>query len=441
MCHPFLAAVRTPPPTTMAGNTANGGGRRGQLAASHCAILLLTCLQAVAGQSPPPLSPPPVSSLCSAAILCFESDYQPAGPSTTWVDMSGHNNLSFYSYASSTSTAWTPTVTPTTSSASGLYFPGNSGNGNGYYAMASTAVTIGTSFTSIIRLWPTTSSGPPFLWCINRNSAGATNEAGMQQGYFGDVIGNGVNGFGGTAGIPNGNLATFPVQIPLNQWSHLAFVRSGTNGYYYLNGVSVANVTASSSVSYGTANFAIGCDYRNLVLNVNPRCFSGYISTFVILNSALSSTQVAGDYYGASWANPPPPSPPGPPPPFPPYYHARAAFLSNTQNGGTTACLFQSPGLTVCSPNGAWCLVFQSTDANLAMYKTGGGAIWGLNTITEPTCVLCLAPRDGLSPRADSASRLARLRSRWNRRDQLQFLLHFRRMQSHTVPARRRELG
>ena len=84
--------------------------------------------------------------------------------------------------------------------------------------------------------------------------------------------------------------------------------------------------------------------------------------------------------------NCPSPPPPSPPPPFPPYYHARAAFLSNTQNGGITACLFQQPGQTLCSPNGAWCLVFQSTDANLVMYKTGGGAVWGINTIPEPTC-------------------------------------------------------
>ena len=143
----------------------------------------------------------------ASAILCFYSDYYSSATPSTWRDLSGHTNVSLFYYASSTSTAWTPTVTPTSSSASGMYFPGNSGNGNGYYAHASTAVSIGTSFSLIIRVWPTSNSGPPFLFTLNRNSGNTVNEAAAQLGYYADASTG--NGFG--AGIPNGNIATFPV--------------------------------------------------------------------------------------------------------------------------------------------------------------------------------------------------------------------------------------
>ena len=264
-------------------------------------LLLLFATPPVAAVTPPPPppppSPPPDSSLCQSAIyspiLCFDSDYYPFGPSTTWVDRSGHTNLSFYYYNNPTTTAWTPTVTPSSSSGSGISFPGGS-TGSGYYALASTDVTISTSFTFITRIWPNSVAGGVFLWTLNRSPTNVTYEAAMEIGHFGDstTIGTGF----GTA-IPNGNAAPYYIpSFPAGQWSHYAFVRSGLYGYYYLNGVLVTNVTATTSVTYGTSNFAIGCDYRNLLMNGTPRCFSGYMSTFMILNSALNGSQILSDY-------------------------------------------------------------------------------------------------------------------------------------------------
>ena len=84
--------------------------------------------------------------------------------------------------------------------------------------------------------------------------------------------------------------------------------------------------------------------------------------------------------------SPPPPRPPPPlPPPSPPFYHVRTAVLSNTQNGGTSACLFQSSDLKVYSPNGAYHLDFQASDANVVMYVTASGsALYAINTATLP---------------------------------------------------------
>ena len=259
--------------------------------------------------SPPPSPPPPVSSLCSSAILCFESDYYSTASPNSWVDMSGHTNVTFYRYSSPNTSLWTPNVTPSGSGASGLYFPGNSGNGNGYYALANSSVSVGTSFTFITRVWPNSTGLGMFLWTLNRDQTYQTYEAGMQLGFFSDVVSGSTVGFG-PGGIPNGNNpSTFPVSsIQANQWNHFAFVRSGLSGTYYLNGAQVATANANNSVTYGTASFAIGCDYRNLYLGA-PRCFQGYMSTFMIFNSSLTGGQILSDYTAGNplYTAPPPP--------------------------------------------------------------------------------------------------------------------------------------
>ena len=47
-------------------------------------------------------------------------------------------------------------------------------------------------------------------------------------------------------------------QTPLNAWTHIAFVRSGSTITMYANGISVGSITYSSTFTYGT-NINIGC--------------------------------------------------------------------------------------------------------------------------------------------------------------------------------------
>jgi hypothetical protein len=81
----------------------------------------------------------------------------------------------------------------------------------------------------------------------------------------------------------------------------MAFVRSGVTGSFYLNGVLNATRTANANnnLTYGFANFTIGCDFRNLIYSTgNPRCFNGYIGSMTFLNTSLAGSDISQAYAG-----------------------------------------------------------------------------------------------------------------------------------------------
>ena len=72
-------------------------------------------------------------------------------------------------------------------------------------------------------------------------------------------------------------------------WTHVAFVRNGTQGKWYKDGVHVKTITASKNVQYGATNtFCIGKDYRN-----DNRNFVGSIGPMQLFaGMSLSTTDV-----------------------------------------------------------------------------------------------------------------------------------------------------
>ena len=90
--------------------------------------------------------------------------------------------------------------------------------------------------------------------------------------------------------------------IPLNQWTHLAFVRNGTTANIYVNGINVKTGTlsgtgANSAMYIGTSAHAITSEYLNATLS-NVRFVNGtavYTQNFIppIANlTAITNTQL-----------------------------------------------------------------------------------------------------------------------------------------------------
>jgi hypothetical protein len=247
-------------------------------------------------------------------VACYDAGYYVSG--STWKDLSGNGrHLSLYSATQqatwATLSPWTPAVTTVTpSTGSGVFFSGPSSGGTGQAAtfanLAAGFSLLGTgnSFTFMAWIYPTLLNGPPYVWTLNRfggTDVGTVNQAVMQIPCFSDVSSN-LQGFGGLPQVGTDACSSAGVvSPPVNTWSHVAFVRNGITGSYYLNGVLNGTVTAyqSNSVTYGTSNFTVGCDYRQIIYGTtNPRCYNGYIASMAFLNTSLAGADVSLAYAG-----------------------------------------------------------------------------------------------------------------------------------------------
>jgi hypothetical protein len=77
-----------------------------------------------------------------------------------------------------------------------------------------------------------------------------------------------------------------------NSWNHIVFVKSGTTGKFFINGVLDKTITASKNIStYFNTSFYIGGDVRD-----SEEWFNGKISNVKIYTDALSDERVMGEY-------------------------------------------------------------------------------------------------------------------------------------------------
>lgn len=83
------------------------------------------------------------------------------------------------------------------------------------------------------------------------------------------------------------------IAMPMNEWTHLAVVKSGTNGTLYVNGVQSAT-TASYSVGTGGTAFYIGKQYGGI-----NEYTQGSIDEVRVWNTARTASQVKSGMYGS----------------------------------------------------------------------------------------------------------------------------------------------
>lgn len=99
-------------------------------------------------------------------------------------------------------------------------------------------------------------------------------------------------------GFPDNTTNQSTVPINDGQWHHIAFVKNGTQGAYYIDGQLRGTPTAARDISYGTRGFTIGLDYRDWQRNAPPyKFFNGHISEVRIYNRALSQSEIQSEMY------------------------------------------------------------------------------------------------------------------------------------------------
>jgi len=120
-------------------------------------------------------------------------------------------------------------------------------------------------------------------------------------GYGGAVLGGTTYVFliGGANSVTvkfGGGYNTYTTSsISTGQWYHLAFIRTGTSGELFINGVS----QGSSSLSLGTASFELEFIGSR---STSTQLFTGKIDEVAIWNTALTATQVS-EIYNATGTN------------------------------------------------------------------------------------------------------------------------------------------
>jgi autotransporter-associated beta strand protein len=83
------------------------------------------------------------------------------------------------------------------------------------------------------------------------------------------------------------NGATSTQTVTSGSWRHVAFVKNGTTGTYYVDGQQAGTATGTDVAHIGT-DFSVGKDYRD-----NNNFFNGSIDDFCLYSRALSAQEIA----------------------------------------------------------------------------------------------------------------------------------------------------
>lgn len=161
----------------------------------------------------------------------------------------------------------------------------------GYVRMATFT---GSASTMTFCTWIKTSyaGADQFILNINRNAGNIVNE-----GVLKIVTGTGVLRFwdytGAAYGFADGG-SDGATNVADGKWHHVCFVKNGTSGTYYVDGVSDGNISALNNITYGSSDWIIGRDYRAGSASVR-----GTLDEVRIYNRALSASEVKQLYlYG-----------------------------------------------------------------------------------------------------------------------------------------------
>jgi hypothetical protein len=123
---------------------------------------------------------------------------------------------------------------------------------------------------------------------INRSGSNITNEAVFEVKNTGSIrfwdYTGAVYGFVADSGDSSATVND-------GKWHLACFVKNATSGAYYIDGAPSGTKTAANNVSYGSADWVIGGDYRD-----NNSYFNGSIDGVWVYNRALSASEINALY-------------------------------------------------------------------------------------------------------------------------------------------------
>ena len=191
------------------------------------------------------------------------------GSGTTWNDMSGNGNTG------------TLTNTPTYSSTnSGTFtFDGSTQ----YVSLPSSLTRLNTNYSISMWINPSTISVSPYL-TSDWNGPGRNYLFYQVNNKIQLLIGNGTTS---QDAAQQSNLS-----LVANTWYNTAFVVIGTTHIIYINGI-------LDNSTIGSYSGGITSNARNIATSVSPiasDCFNGKISSTLMYNRSLSSTEILQNY-------------------------------------------------------------------------------------------------------------------------------------------------
>lgn len=159
-------------------------------------------------------------------------------------------------------------------------------NGSNTYVRRATFTSPPSSTMTLCTWLKTSYSGAlQYILNINRNSGNTTNE-----GVFEIVVTTGKLRFwdynGSTYGFADSG-SDSNTAVTDGKWHYACFVKNGTAGTYYLDGASDGTATAANNISYGTADWVLGQNYRDANAYLN-----GLLDDVRVYNRALSAAEI-----------------------------------------------------------------------------------------------------------------------------------------------------
>jgi len=181
----------------------------------------------------------------------------------------------------------TITPNPTASTTNyALYFDGLD---DYMYGSVINNVTFGSQFTieMIVNISPSMATNSAVLFSISRTKTDVLNEALLMLIPTGQGAKLRFWDYSTTYGFPDNSNNLSTVVLQPNQTYHIAFVKNGLTGTYYVNGQLAGTVSAAVDVHYGNDSVYLGSNFRD-----NNYYYNGYMDEVRIWNVARTQSQI-----------------------------------------------------------------------------------------------------------------------------------------------------
>ena len=227
--------------------------------------------------------------LVATALILFACSSAPLKaldvPGVTWSAVYGFANGSFSDESGNGNTlssfTGSPGFVPDRSGSSFSAFQGSTGRILGKSG-ALAGFNPASNQLSLSAWIKTTSAGNELIVSMGRSSSSFEGEWiwGISSGklYFWDYR----TGYG----FPDGTF-TSTTSVNNGQWRHVAFVRNGLTGTFYVDGILAGSLTVTTNISYTNSDLVFGGDYRD-----GNKYWTGQLDDLSISSTALTPAQI-----------------------------------------------------------------------------------------------------------------------------------------------------